>query len=283
MLLVGTLYIVSTPIGNLRDISVRALDTLREVSLIVAEDTRHTRKLLTHYSIHSPLMSYNEHSPPRRLEEILDSVRTADVAVVTDAGTPGISDPGRDLVCKARESRVDVVAIPGSSAALTALVASGLPTESFVFLGFLSRKPRERQAQLQRVRDLPFTLVLFEAPHRLLRTLQVLEEELGDRVLAVARELTKVHEEVRVSSCSAERRYWSEHEPRGEFTLVLAGADASQPEPDPEDQLASVEQLVETGVRPSEAVREVAAASGFSRKELYRLWLDHHPAPDPTT
>lgn len=280
MRLVSTLYIVSTPIGNLRDISVRALDTLREVSLIVAEDTRHTRKLLTHYDIHRPLLSYNEHSPPRRLEEILDATRTADVAVVTDAGTPGISDPGRDLVSRARESGVEVFALPGPSAALTALVASGLPTENFVFLGFLPRKPRDRQAHLQRVRDLPFTLVLFEAPHRLLRTLQALEDELGDRVIAVARELTKIHEEVRVSSCSAERRYWSQHEPRGEFTLVVEGAQTLQPEPDIDCQLASVEQLVESGMRPSEAVREVAAAAGSSRKELYRRWLEHRPASD---
>lgn len=271
----GTIYLVSTPIGNLRDISLRALDILRESSLIVAEDTRHTRKLLTHYDIGGPLTSYNEHSPPRRLEEILAAAREADVAVVTDAGTPGISDPGRELVIHARNAGLDVSVLPGPSAALTALVASGLPTEGFIFLGFLPRKEQQRLEDLRRIRNLPFTLILFEAPHRLRRTLQTLEEELGDRTLAVARELTKLHEEVRVSSVSLERGYWDKHEPRGEYTLIVAGASTDIDPPAPEDQLHEVERLVDHGTSASEAVRQVATASGGSRKVLYRRWLEH--------
>jgi 16S rRNA (cytidine1402-2'-O)-methyltransferase len=274
---VGTLYLVSTPIGNLGDISLRALETLRGASLIVAEDTRHTRKLLAHYEIHRPLLSYNEHSPSSRQEQILQAAREGDVAVVTDAGTPGVSDPGRELVAAAQRTGVPVTAVPGPSAPITALVLSGLPAGSFTFLGFLPRRASERQERLREVRDLPHTLVLFEAPHRLLRTLEALEDELGDRPVAVARELTKLHEEVRHSTVSAERAYWAEHPPRGEYTLVLGGAPAPSAPECPTAPVDAVARLVEGGVPASEAIRLVARETGSSRKQLYQEWLTRRP------
>ncbi|MDP9379657.1 MAG: 16S rRNA (cytidine(1402)-2'-O)-methyltransferase [Chloroflexota bacterium] len=277
---VGTLYLVSTPIGNLGDISLRALDTLRSASLIVAEDTRHTRKLLTHYDIHGPLLSYNEHSPPARLGQILEALREGDVAAVTDAGTPGVSDPGRELVLAAYEEGLPVSAVPGPSAVLSALILSGLPTESFLFLGFLPRRPRERQEKLRQVRDLGYTLVLFEAPHRLLRTLEALEDELGDRPIAVTRELTKLHEEIRRSTISAERAYWTANQPRGEYTLVIGQGAPQEPEEAATSPLDEVERLVEGGMHASAAVRQVAHETGTSRKQLYQEWLEkHHDSP----
>ena len=180
----GTLYLVSTPIGNLGDLTLRALETLRSASLVVAEDTRHTRKLLAHYDVHAALLSYNEHSPPERVERILQAAGEGDVAVVTDAGTPGISDPGRALVAAAHAAGVRVSAAPGPSAVVTALALSGLPADGFLFLGFLPRRPSERQARLREVRDLPYPLILFEAPHRLVRTLEALELEIGERHVA---------------------------------------------------------------------------------------------------
>lgn len=271
---VGTIYLVSTPIGNLGDITLRALETLRSVSLIAAEDTRHTRKLLSRYDIHCRLLSYNEHSPPGRLAEILQAAQNGDVAFVTDAGTPAVSDPGRAAVLAAVAEGIPVTTLPGASAVLSALVLSGLPAEGFMFLGFLPRRPRERARKLGEIRDLPYTLVLFEAPHRLVDTLQALEAELGDRPVAVARELTKIHEEVRRSTVAAEVAYWRDNEPRGEFALVVGAGSRDSAEPNAPDLLEQVEQLVATGVKATAAVRQVSREAGVDRKELYARWLD---------
>lgn len=274
---VGTLYIVSTPIGNLADISLRALDTLRSVSLIVAEDTRHTRKLLSHYDIHCRLLSYSEHSAPERLSQIVRATENGDVALVTDAGTPGVSDPGREVVNATAAAGVPVTAVPGPSAVLTALVLSGLPADGFLFLGFLPRRAGERRERLRAIRALPFTLVLYEAPHRLLATLEALYAELGDRPLAVARELTKLYEEVRRSTIGAEVQHWRDQSPRGEFTLVVGGNESGEPAEaageEAVDPLARVQALVEGGSPPSAAIRQVAAETGTSRKALYSRWL----------
>ncbi len=279
----GTLYLVSTPIGNLGDVSVRALDTLRRVGLVVAEDTRRTRKLLSHYDIHCPLLSFNEHSPPERMERVLRAAQDTDVALVTDAGTPSVSDPGLQLLRAAVGAGISVSALPGPSAVLTALVLSGLPTDSFLFLGFLPRRAREREDKLCQVKPLETTIVLFEAPHRLVRTLEAVGAVLGDRPLAVCRELTKLHEEVRRSSVLAELEYWRQSDPRGEFTLVLGGmqpVDSTDLETDP---LEEVSRLVAEGVKSSHAVRTVAGKLGCDRRDLYQQWLARDGGTDPDT
>ncbi len=270
----GVLYIVSTPIGNLGDITLRALERLREVSLVVAEDTRHTRKLLAHNDIHTRLLSYNEHSPPSRIGQILDALSEGDVALVTDAGTPAVSDPGRGLVLAAHDAGFSVSALPGASAVLTALVLSGMDTSEFLFLGFLPRRRADRREKLREARDLPYTLVLFEAPHRIRRTLQALHEVLGDRALSTARELTKLHEEVRRGTITSEIEYWATQEPRGEYTFVIAGNEAKSAPAKHIAPLDRVAELVAEGQRATEAVRVVARETGSDRRALYAAWLD---------
>ncbi|MDQ3855607.1 MAG: 16S rRNA (cytidine(1402)-2'-O)-methyltransferase [Chloroflexota bacterium] len=267
------------------DITLRALSTLRAVGLIVAEDTRHTRKLMTHFEIPARLLSYNEHSSARRLEQILETLREQDVALVTDAGTPGISDPGHELVVAALAGGHEVVAIPGPSAALAALVASGLPPDRFLFLGFLPRRSGDRVRSLEAVCDLPYTLIVFEAPHRLVETLQDVHAVLGNRPLAVARELTKLHEEIRRSTVSEELRHWQETKPRGELTLVIQGAELAAPRRVEDAPLAVVNELVTCGLKPATAVRKVARDRHLDSRELYREWHEQDsrlPATGPT-
>jgi len=219
----GTLYLVATPIGNLEDITLRALRTLREVTLIAAEDTRRTAKLLTHYAITTPTTSYHEHNQNRKLPQLLTRLEAGeDVAVVTDAGTPGVSDPGQQLAAAAQERGVRVVAIPGASAVLAALLSSGLPTETFTFAGFPPNRSNARIKWLAAWKDEPRTLVFFEAPHRILATLREAREIWGERQIVVARELTKVHEELVKGPISDVLD--SLKEPRGEFTVVVSPA-----------------------------------------------------------
>ncbi len=192
----GTLFLVATPIGNLEDISARALRTLREATLIAAEDTRLTRRLLSHYEIHTPLISYFEHNKLSRLAQILEHLGSGDVALVSDAGTPALNDPGYELVKAALQAGYPVSPIPGPAAPVAALVSSGLPTDAFLYLGYLPRKRSDRLAALHKVADLPYTLIYLEAPHRLPEALDDMQSVLGDRQAAVARELTKLHEEI---------------------------------------------------------------------------------------
>ncbi len=280
----GTLYLVATPIGNLEDITMRALRVLREVRLIAAEDTRHTRKLLTHFSIPTPSISYHEHSPQARRDALLAALSEGDVALVSDAGTPAISDPGQDLVREALAAGFPVVPIPGAVAAISALIASGLPTDTFTFLGFLPRKPAERRAALEGIRGEPRTLILYEAPHRLPALLDDLITVLGDRQMTAARELTKLHEEWLRGSISTIRAHYTTHTPRGEYTLVIAGADASQAVTTPpgEQDQRPVEEiarerlqtLLHQGVRTRAAASQVAQALGLPKRDVYRLALD---------
>ncbi|MBC7251405.1 MAG: 16S rRNA (cytidine(1402)-2'-O)-methyltransferase [Anaerolineae bacterium] len=273
----GTLYVVGTPIGNLEDITLRALRVLREVGLIAAEDTRRTRKLLARYDIHTPLTSYFEHNKLTKLDTILAALREKDVALVSEAGMPGLSDPGYELIRAAIEAGVPVVPVPGPSAPITALVVSGLPTDSFTFLGFLPRRAQERRQLLQSVVNEPRTLVAFEAPHRLLKALEDIVAILGDRPLAVVREVTKLHEEVWRGTAREAIAWFTEHPPRGEFTLVIGGA--TEPEPWDEARVrAEIERLLAEGVSHREAVKIVAEASGWPRREVYRLALNHPPA-----
>ncbi|MGB5925698.1 MAG: 16S rRNA (cytidine(1402)-2'-O)-methyltransferase [Dehalococcoidia bacterium] len=215
------LYVVATPIGNLEDISMRALRILREVRLVAAEDTRKTRRLLNAYNIETPLTSYHEHSKRAKFDYLLGYLEKEDLALVSEAGMPGLSDPGYDLIVAAIERGVSVVPIPGPSAVITALAVSGLPTDQFVYVGFLPRRKGQRQRLLSSISDEPGTIVAFEAPHRLREALTDIEETLGDRRVSVCRELTKIHEEVFRGRVSQAREHFAE--PRGEFSLVIEG------------------------------------------------------------
>jgi len=265
------LYIVATPIGNLGDITLRALVTLREVKLIAAEDTRRTKQLLAAYDIKTPLTSYHEHNKLAKLDYILDCLKEGDVALVSDAGMPGISDPGYELVVACNERGIPIVPIPGASVIITALAVSGLETRKFVYLGFLPNKASARQRLLKSVADEPATIVILESPHRLTAALSDILSVLGDRKIAVCRELTKVYEEVFRGKISQAIAHFTA--PRGEFTLVIEGK--KEPEkpkltPDIEKRLKA---LRRSGVAAKEAVSRVAKETGLSKKELYRAWL----------
>ncbi len=266
----GTLYLVATPIGNLEDVTARALRVLREASLVVAEDTRTTRKLLTHYGIRQRLLSYNEHNMKLRTPRILAALQDGDVALVSEAGTPGLSDPGHELVVAALEAGFDVSPIPGPAAPIAALSASGLPFREFTFLGFLPRRAAERRRLFASLAAEPRTLVAFEAPHRLLATLADMLPAWGDRRIAVCREMTKTHEEVFRGAVSQALEHFAE--PRGEFTLVIAGAGPPAPAPEA-DAVAALRRLMAEGVSPKDAATRVAQALGLPKRRVYQLSL----------
>ncbi len=221
----GTLYLVATPIGNLDDITLRALDVLREVPLVACEDTRHTVKLLTHYRLRKPLVSLHAHNERRQQRVLIDRLRTQDIALVSDAGTPALSDPGFRLVGEAVAHGFKVVPVPGPSAPMAALVASGLPTSEFRFVGFLPRKRGDLERLFARHRTEPGTLVFFESPYRIEKTLAIIESVLGDRWLVIARELTKRHEEFLRGPAAELRAHFRVQPARGELTVVMAGSD----------------------------------------------------------
>jgi len=267
----GTLYIIATPLGNLEDMSLRALRILREVALIATEDTRTTGRLLKHFDINCPLISYYEHNKLARLDRILATLEEGDVALVSEAGTPLLSDPGYELVRAAIEHDFRVIAIPGPSAVTTALPASGLPTDRFLFLGFLPRRAGDRRRVSEEVKTQTATLVLFEAPHRLYAALVDMAEVLGpDRAIAVCRELTKLHEEIWRGSLAEARQEWNQRQPRGEFTLVVAGA-ASEPSWDEAQVEVALASLITAGETTKDAVRQVTEKSGWSKREVYAL------------
>ncbi len=265
-----TLYVVATPIGNLEDISLRALRILSEVGLIAAEDTRKTRLLLTRYNIKNRLTSYHEHNKWSKLERILDFLKRGDVALVSEAGMPGISDPGYELIVAAYERGIKVVPIPGPSVAITALSISGLPTDRFIYLGFLPRRAGQRRRLLSSLAAEPGSLVAFEAPHRLLEALKDVLTILGDRRVAICRELTKVHEEVFRGRVSQALEHFKQ--PKGEFTLVVEGKGKIEPEltEDIERRLNSMRQ---SGLAAKEAIAKLSAETGISKRKLYQLWL----------
>jgi 16S rRNA (cytidine1402-2'-O)-methyltransferase len=266
----GTLYLVATPIGNLEDMSARAIRILREVPLIAAEDTRVTQKLLMHYDIHSRPVSYFEHNKLSRLSRILAALVEGDVALVSDAGTPGLNDPGYELVRAALEAGHQVSAVPGPASPVAALVASGLPTDAFLYLGYLPRKATERRAALARVAELPYTLIFLESPHRLLDSLSDMQLAFGDRPAAVARELTKLHEEIWRGQLSDAPSHFTQ--PRGEFVIVIAGQRPSQGKIWTRAQLStSLRKRLADGEPPTVVASKLAAESGWSRREIYKL------------
>jgi 16S rRNA (cytidine1402-2'-O)-methyltransferase len=272
----GTLYVVATPIGNLEDITARALRVLGEVGLIAAEDTRRTGQLLSHFNItHQRLTSYFEHNKLNKLDEVLAALENGDVALVSDGGTPNLSDPGYELVRAALAAGHEVAAIPGASALLAALVASGLPTDAFLYLGFLPRTEAERRRLLASVAREHRTLVAYEAPHRLLEALSTIEAVLGDRPAAVARELTKRHEEIFRGPVSQARQHFASKEILGEITLIIGGAPAEAAARwDSGRVRAEVAEMVAGGVKRKEAARMVADLSGWPQRDVYRLAVD---------
>ena len=271
----GTLYVVGTPIGNLEDITLRAARVLGEVALVAAEDTRVSRRLLSHLSVRVPMVSCNEHNWRQRLPELLRSLSEGDVALVTDAGMPGVSDPGAPIVSAVATEGFPVEVIPGPSAVTAALAVSGMPADAFLFLGFLPRRRKERRERLASVTATRETLVAFEAPHRLRNLLEDLLLTLGDRDIAVCRELTKLHQEVwRGDVSGALERFDA---PRGEFALVVAGAGDSGDTDQPADSEAARKHLIslrQSGSRARDAVAQVTAATGLPRSEVYRLWVE---------
>jgi 16S rRNA (cytidine1402-2'-O)-methyltransferase len=266
----GRLYLVATPIGNLEDISARALRLLKEVSLIAAEDTRQTGKMLARYEIHTPMISYHEHNKAARLDPVLEALSSGDVALVSDAGTPGLNDPGYELIRAALASGYTVVPIPGPCAPIAALTASGLPTDSFVYLGYLPRRSAARKTFLAPWRNERRTLIALEAPHRLLEALQDLHSALGDRRLAVARELTKVHEEFVRGSILQVQEHFRAHPPLGEITLVIGGSEESNKWTEAEIRSAA-EREAKRNLPASQIAETVAAAGGWNKRDVYAL------------
>lgn len=270
----GTLYLVATPIGNLEDMTFRAVRILKEVGLIAAEDTRTSRRLLQHFGIDTPLTSYFEHNKLSKLDQILAALESTDVALISDAGTPGISDPGYELVVAALAAGHEVVPIPGPSALVAALAASGLPTDSFTFLGFLPRKSGERRAALRELAAEPRTLIFYEAPHRLAATLADMAAEFGpDRPVVLARELTKRFEEFWRGTLAAAQEHVAFHKPRGEFVVLVGPAPEEVRQWDDERVLQALRDLQSSGITGAKAARQIAAVSGRPRSEVYELWL----------
>jgi len=266
----GTLYLVATPIGNLSDITHRALQVLRDVYLIACEDTRHTQKLLNHYGINTKTISYHEHNEQQRAAQLIDQLKQgSNIAVVSDAGTPAISDPGFRLVRAAIENDVPVVPVPGPSALISALIAGGLPTDEFFFGGFLPARSNARRARLAKLQSVPGTLIFYEAPHRLAATLKDAYEILGERDAVVARELTKIHEEIRRGRLSQLSNYYEGEEPRGEIVVLIDRNIISAAKP----QLniaALVDQFEQEGMDQRAALKKAARELGLSRAEAYR-------------
>ena len=267
----GGLYLVATPIGNLGDFSPRGVETLERADFIAAEDTRVSMKLLNHFGIKKPLVSYHEHNCASAGQTILTRLLAGETcALVTDAGTPAISDPGEDLVRLCGENNIVVEAIPGCCAAICALAVSGLPTGRFTFEGFLPANKKERRTALLRLQGEERTMVFHEAPHKLRATLSDMAEILGDRPVALCRELTKLHEETLRTTLSAAVALYAEREPRGEYVLVVAGArPMEEPAVTLEEGVSRVQRLREDGIKMKEAVRSVAGQTALNRNELY--------------
>lgn len=278
----GTLYLCATPIGNLEDITLRVIRILKEVDYIVAEDTRHTIKLLNHFDISKPLISYHKYSESSREEEILLLLQQGnDIALVSDAGMPSISDPGENLVKLANDRKVHVTVLPGATAGLSALVLSGFPGDRFVFEGFLPRDKKLRRDRLEKLKNEERTIILYEAPHHLLSTLKQLYEHLGKRKIAIVRELTKIYEELLTFSLEESIEHFSSNNPRGEFVLILEGGDQSPKEDEFKDISISdhILRYMDIGISKKEALKRVAKDRDIPKNEIYKHSI-HIPVED---
>jgi len=268
----GTLYLVATPIGNLEDMSPRAIRILHEANLIAAEDTRHTGNLLKHFEIQTPLTSYFEHNKLSKLDFILAKLSSGDVALVSDAGTPAINDPGYELVRAALASGFDVRPVPGPSAPVAALSVSGLPTDSFLYLGYLPHKKTERRKFVGQIANLSYTLIFLESPHRIIEALEDLLSALGDRRICVAREMTKMFEEYWRGTLSGAVEYFKSKEARGEFTLVVGGKTKEESRKWTDAELRKAIEKESKGEKSAKALSaELSERSGWSKKDVYRL------------
>ncbi len=270
----GVLYLVATPIGNLDDITYRAVKVLEEVDFIAAEDTRHSLKLLNHLGITKPMTSYFEHNIRQKGEYIIDRILSGETAaLISDAGTPAISDPGEDLVRICHEKGVRVIPVPGAVAGINALICSGLSTSRFSFEGFLSVNKKSRQEHLNSVKQSPYTLIFYEAPHKLKRTLSDMLESFGNRKITIARELTKKYEEILPMTLDAAVKYYDETEPKGEYVLVIEGASPEVAQNENElnslDVLEHLEFYIKSGMDKKEAMKRVAQDRGVSRRDIY--------------
>ena len=272
----GRLTLVGTPIGNLSDFSPRAIEALRECDVIAAEDTRVTLRLLNHFEIKKPLISYFEHNKREKGEQLCSRMEAGEhIVLVSDAGMPAISDPGEDLVRLCRERGIPVGCVPGPSAVITALALSGMPAGRFTFEGFLSVSKRSRREHLQAIKDEPRTMIFYEAPHKLPYTLADLLDTLGDRPLALCRELTKLHEEVITTTLAQAAARFQEEAPRGEFVLIVGGAPVKEHTPATlEDAVAIAQDYVEEGMSVSEAAKRAAAETKIKKSEIYRCLVE---------
>ena len=272
----GTLYLCATPIGNLEDMTFRAVRTLREADLIAAEDTRNSVKLLNYFDIHTPMTSYHEYNKYEKGKKLVEKLKEGkNIALITDAGTPGISDPGEELVRMCHEEGIAVTAVPGAAACITALTISGLPTRRFAFEAFLPSEKKEREAVLDALKKEERTIVLYEAPHRLAKTLTLLLDSLGERQVSVCRELTKRHESVYRAALSEAVRHYSENPPKGECVIVIAGLDRRQIVREEQEkwEAMSIEEHVEyylnQGLSRKEAMKSAAKDRGLRKNEIY--------------
>ncbi|RNC28655.1 MAG: Ribosomal RNA small subunit methyltransferase I [Candidatus Dichloromethanomonas elyunquensis] len=271
----GTLYVCATPIGNLGDITLRVIETLKQVDFIAAEDTRHSRKLLNYYHINTPLISYHQHNEKFRTNEVMKRLKAGEnCALISDAGMPGISDPGQVLIntCLAENIKIDV--LPGPNAAVTALVLSGMPTESFIYLGFLPSASGERKKILSNISELPYTSIFYEAPHRIIRTLEDIQEVLGDRLTVVARELTKVHQSIHKGLTGELLDEFRMTAPKGECCILIGPYIQKKETGQPMDWLEEIKKLELEGKESKEAMKIVAKKRGISKRDIYKAKLE---------
>lgn len=277
----GTLYLCATPIGNLEDITLRVIRTLKEVDLIAAEDTRHSIKLLNHYEIKTPMTSYHEYNKVEKAKYLVEQLKAGtNIALITDAGTPGISDPGEDLVKQAHEAGITVTSLPGASAMVTALTLSGLPTRRFCFEAFLPQEKKDRQRILSELKSDTRTILLYEAPHRLIKTLQELYEAFGNRNISIIKELTKKHETIIRTTLAEAALAYLEEEVRGEYVLAIEGKSTAEIEAEKRCQWSRLtikehmEHYLLQGYDKKEAMKAVAKDRGVSKREIYQLLVD---------
>ncbi|MGN0342238.1 MAG: 16S rRNA (cytidine(1402)-2'-O)-methyltransferase [Roseburia sp.] len=277
----GKLYLCATPIGNLEDITFRVLRTLKEVDLIAAEDTRNSIKLLNHFEIKTPMTSYHEYNKIEKAYKLVERLKSGEnIALITDAGTPGISDPGEDLVRICLEEGIEVTSLPGPAACITALTMSGLPTRRFAFEAFLPREKKDRARILDELKEETRTIIIYEAPHHLLKTLEELYDALGDRTLSICRELTKKHEDTTKTTLKNVIDFYQDNEPRGEYVLVLDGKTFEEKEKEQQDVWSSMSieehmaHYTEQGIDRKEAMKLVAKDRGISKRDVYQSLLN---------